>query len=143
MSGFTGVLAAMGGGVVNPLPSIGASDAVDDPGDAIAYISVNADGTISYNVGGSPTSAKWFNPSGGSPGSSYYVKFTLSTGVAWDAGLVSGTVYSLGANRQIALSRLTVGSSSNTGTISIYADAGGTQLLTSGSFSMSSVVSGP
>lgn len=97
-------------------------------GTATATITVGTSGTLSgtHYTGQS----EWFSPSGGTPGNSYYVKFT-KTGNAWNAGLTEGTVYALTSNRSLTWSA-TGTAKSATLTVSIYRDSGGTDLAGTG-----------
>lgn len=68
----------------------------------------NTDGTISidqYLISG-PSS--WYTPTTAGIGSSYQIRFTLLTGVAWDAGLTSGTLYALSSARTLTWSSSTI-----------------------------------
>lgn len=68
-----------------------------------ASLAFNADGTITYfkeKIAGPTT---WYGATSAGIGTSYEVRFTLTSGDAWDAGLVSGTWYSLSSARTIAL----------------------------------------
>ena len=67
---------------------------------------VNTDGTLSFvnqmDGGISIVPTNWYLPTTTALGSSYRVRFTLQSGNAWDAGLTSGTYYTLDAQRKIA-----------------------------------------
>lgn len=97
-------------------------------GPAVGSIVVNVSGALAgSNYSGD---SAWYIPASGTPGNNYYVKFT-TVGNAWDAGLVSGTVYALTSNRTITWTA--TGSAKNgTLTVSIYSDAGGTVLVGTG-----------
>ncbi len=127
MSGILNILIAGGSPVVNSW-SAGVFRAVATPALATGAISINRAGTITYTNGSG--ASEWYTPSGGTPGDSYYVKFSLS-GSAWDAGLVADTVYALSSGRSLSWST-TAGTKDATVTVSIYLDAGGTILLGTG-----------
>lgn len=67
---------------------------------------VNTNGTLSFvnqmDGGTSIVPLNWYLPTTTTIGSSYRVRFTLQSGNAWDAGLTSGTYYTLDAQRKIA-----------------------------------------
>lgn len=126
---MTGAMVAMMSAGNPVVPSWSGSIVHTNPGGSVSgNVSINTDGTIS-GTRYSGTSA-WYLPSGGTPGNSYYVKFT-ATGDAWDTGLVSGTVYALTSNRSVAWSESGADVAA-TLTVSIYSDAGGTILLGTG-----------
>lgn len=68
-------------------------------------IAFKSNGVIDY-LGNTKISGpnNWYSPTTTSIGASYDIRFTLLTGDAWNAGLVSGTAYNLGTDRQLALS---------------------------------------
>lgn len=95
-----------------------------------------ASGSVSINNSGSVTGSHysgdsaWYQPPVGTPGNNYYVKFATS-GDAWDSGLTAGTVYALTSNRSVAWTATGV-AKNGTLTVSIYRDAGGTDLVGTG-----------
>jgi hypothetical protein len=103
-------------------------------------ITVNTSGTMTWTKVGTylttPTSSKdWFNPSGGTPGNSYWVKGT-NTG---DVGAFSntGVVLALSTNRAFGVSSPAGGPQVFGGLrLDIYSDAGGTNLVGSGTFTI-------
>jgi hypothetical protein len=72
----------------------------------------------------------WYSPTTTSIGNSYWVKFTLNSGAAWDTGLVNNTVYALTSNRALTWT-VSVLNTSKTANVSVrfYSDAGGTTLV--------------
>jgi hypothetical protein len=72
-------------------------------------IAFKSDGTIDY-LGNDVLSgpANWYSPTTVGIGASYDIVFTLTSGDAWDAGLVSGTAYNLGTDRQLTLTATSV-----------------------------------
>lgn len=97
-------------------------------GPASGNININTTGTI---TGGHYTGASAWCV--GTPPVTYYVKFSV-TGSAWDAGLTAGTVYALSSSRTVSWSASGT-AKSGTLTVNIYADAGGTVLLGTGTVS--------
>lgn len=97
------------------LPALGSSViAVSYTLPDTATLTFNSDGTITYfkeNFAGGP--ATWYGATSAGIGASYEIRFTLTSGDAWDAGLTSGTWYSLSSNRAISLSATTLDKSSN------------------------------
>lgn len=113
--------------------SVAVEAAQSSPTPATGSVSVNTDGTISgTNASGD---AEWHRPAAGSPGTRYWIKYTLDSGSAWNAGLTAGTVYALTSNRSVTWS-VTGGAKSAGVTASIYADSGGTLLVGTGSISV-------
>ena len=72
----------------------------------------------------------WYLPTGGTPGTGYYVRFT-QVGAPWNPGLVANTVYSLSSSRTLTWTTLTAPLNS-TVTVRIYTDSGGTVLVGTG-----------
>jgi hypothetical protein len=107
----------------------------DAPDAAIGAIQLNTDGTITYTGSGSGGASNWHTPTTGGIGSSRWVKFTLASGTAWDAGLAAGTVYALSSARQLQWMQSTAGSRAASVTVQIYSDAGGTALVSTGTVS--------
>jgi len=72
----------------------------------------------------------WYLPTTAAIGNSYWVKFTLNSGSAWDSGLVNNTVYALTSNRALTwtVSTLNTSKSANV-SVRFYSDAGGTTLV--------------
>lgn len=80
-----------------------------------ATLTFNTDGTITYFKENFNTTgpATWYGSTLAGVGSSYEIRFTLTSGDAWDAGLTSGTWYALSSARAISLTASTVDKSSN------------------------------
>lgn len=75
----------------------------------VGTITFNTDGTIAGVVTDfeNPSvvlPSNWYSPTTGGIGSSFQVRFTLTSGTAWDSGLVSGTLYALSSARALAWS---------------------------------------
>lgn len=122
-SGGSAPVLTWGGSIAHTLPG----------GPATGSVSVNNAGTVtgSHYSGASA----WFQPPVGTPGNTYYVKFTV-VGDAWDAGLTAGTVYALTSNRSVTWT-VSGAAKNGTATISIYSDAGGTALVGTGTVDFS------
>ena len=103
-----------------------------------ASLIFNVDGTITYVLSGlSSGSTAWFSPTGGTPGNSYWVKVTTTSGVG-TTGMTSGTLYALSANRTASVTNpfaLTIRTS--IGNIDIYSDSGGTTRVGGGTYNIS------
>lgn len=86
--------------------------------------------STSFSFEYSSCDPNWYLPTTAAIGNSYWVKFTLNSGSAWDSGLVNNTVYALTSNRALTW---TVGTlnSAKTANVSVrfYSDAGGTTLV--------------
>jgi hypothetical protein len=101
-----------GGGSFTPLGALLVQlESINEVGTtATGTLSFNSDGTISltenyeYQVVTLPSN--WYSPTTTDIGSGYQIRFTLLSGSAWDAGLVSGTLYALSSNRSIAWTRV-------------------------------------
>lgn len=101
-------------------------------------ITFGTDGTIKETgfIGGWYVGpSNYYLPTTVSIGNSYWVKFTLSSGVAWTAGLVSGTIYALSTARAITWSTPALQSKTASVAIVVYSDSGGTTVVGSGTFS--------
>lgn len=99
------------------------------PTSADASFTIGTSGGMTYEDGSGP--ANWYTPSTASIGTSYYYRLTISTGSNPTFGGTAGTVYQGTSARQYgwtATSGVTVVA---TGTLSIYSDAGATQLVAS------------
>jgi hypothetical protein len=92
---------AAGGGPV----SLGAISVEDYTLPDAVEIAFKSNGVIDY-LGNTVMSgpSNWYSPTTTGIGSGYDIKFTLLSGDAWDAGLVSGTAYNLSTDRQLTLS---------------------------------------
>lgn len=127
-----------GASPVNPLPGGTVTRVVTTPALATTNINVNTDGTLTgTDNAGTDFSHAWFQPTGGSPGSSYWVRFTQVSGTAPDSGTLN-TWLALSSNRSIGYST-TNGVKIGTFTIEIASDSGGTNIVaasSSGAYSM-------
>lgn len=114
------------------------SDTKTYPTAASASIAFNSDGTTSVAGGGSHA-GPWFAgaPSAGL-GSSVWVKFHLTSGVAWNTGIVADAVVSLASAQtlfwSIAASTLFVKNASVA--VTFYSDAGGTNQIGTGTITV-------
>ncbi|MGI9217130.1 MAG: hypothetical protein ACR2JA_09065, partial [Hydrogenophaga sp.] len=68
-------------------------------------------------------------------GSTRWVKFTLDSGSAWDAGLAAGTLHRALVDLELQWTQSVSGSRSASVTVQIYSDAGGTTLVSTGTVS--------
>lgn len=115
------------------IPSLGTITVEDYTLPDTVQISFNTNGTITtadYYIQGPAT---WYGSTVAGIGSSYEIRFTLNSGTAWDAGLVSGTWYSLSSVRSLAMTSST--EVSNNITVSIRETATGT-IVTTGTLGM-------
>lgn len=136
MSGILNALVAGGGnGIVTSLV-LGINDTNVAVSGNNGHVSFETNGAITgFNLIGS-ASTKWFNPLITGIGNNYWIKFTLNSGDAWDAGLTSGTVYALTSDRTVAWSFTGYGTETANVTVNIYADSGGTQLVATNTFNV-------
>jgi hypothetical protein len=109
----------------------------------VASLTLNADGTISYvNQMADPVFSSvptnWYLPTTGAIGAGYRVRFTLQSGDAWTAGLVSGTLYALSSARTVSWTLVPTGTVTATVLVEITSSAN-TTVLASGTLSVSLV----
>ena len=117
---------------INPVPVTSLGDYKLSPLNPAASLFLYTDGSLSVTGSTSSAGTAWFSTVGGTPGNSYWVKFVLDSGTAWNlGGLTSGTVYALSATRQIGWQRTINGMTTASFSIYIYADAAGTSLVAS------------
>lgn len=125
------------GAVVNPL-SGGAADSIGT-GTRQAGWRFNVDGTVDKRVQGAYTfSHNWFQPSGGTPGNSYWIKFHKNSGT--DPNLVNPGLdlwLALSSAREWSLQRAPTGALSYNATISISSDSSGSPVLSTGTYTAS------
>jgi hypothetical protein len=125
------------GAVVNPLLG-GLSEETDVfPSSANAAWQFNPDGSIDAQQGGgfAPDVQRWFDPKQAAVGAGYYIRATLVTGIA-PGGSLLNTWLALSALRTWNHSRSSVGQRSCQLTIQIASDAAGSNIVSSGQFSL-------
>lgn len=127
-------------GPVSGLGTLSALGTSTTPSTATAGVTFNTDGSISYTTVGNVStshsgSTYWYYPVTGSPGNGYYIKFHLTSGNAWTGGLVDGTVYQLNSNRTVSWTT-TSGTKTALVTVNIYSDAGGANIVGTGTLSI-------
>lgn len=140
MSGFLGALAAVSSGaVVSPLTPLSLTCFGLLGTTHSGTINFNTDGTISRSVSSPDSSSilsNWFLPTTAAIGSSFFIRFVLSTGTTWTAGLVDGTLYSLSVVRSLSWTATTGNFKLANVAVTIYSDVGGTNLVGSGTLSV-------
>lgn len=140
MSGFLGVLAASGGGApVSALTPMSLSSIGTIGAARSGTINFFSDGRITSSVSAPDSSSvlsNWFQPTTPGIGNSYWIKFTLSSGSAWDAGLVSGAINDLSVTRLLKWSVASGGLKVASVAVVIYSDAGGANQVASGTLSV-------
>lgn len=118
-----------------PVSGSATLDAVSFYATVAGTVTLNTNGTMTATDNGltqslSTCSPNWYSPTTVGIGSSYWVKFTLDTGNAWDSGLVNNTVYALSSARALTWTTTSIpGTKAATATARIYSDAGGTTLV--------------
>lgn len=132
MSGIFAGLAADSGSVALNITAIGDSKPI---GTATGSLTLGTDGSQSTAGTDSVAGVSWWTaaPQTGI-GSSYWAKMTVNSGSAL-SGAATGSVLALSAARTWSLSRTGIGSNTSNVTLEIFSDAGGTQLVSSKSFS--------
>lgn len=122
------------GAVVNPLAGGSASSV--GAGTRQAGWRFNIDGTVDKRVQGVYTfDHRWFSPSGGTPGNSYWIKFHKNSGT--DPNLVNPGLdvwLALSSAREWTLQRAPIGVLSYNATISISSDSSGSPVLSTGTY---------
>lgn len=116
------------------LPALGTMVATSYTLPDTASLTFNTNGTLTYFKEQTSGVSTWYGATSAGIGSSYEIRFTLTSGTAWDAGLVSGTWYSLSSARAVALTASTVDLSSVIA-VDIRLAAGGA-IVTSGTLNL-------
>ncbi len=122
-------------GIQNPLSAMAVRD-VKPFVNASAAILFTGGGGITYVGNQSAGPNAWYLPFTTGIGNGYWIKFTLSSGSAWDSGPVSGTLYQLSSTRSLTWSATAGTSKTAVVSVQIYSDAGGTTLVTSGTINV-------
>lgn len=92
---------------VQALGAMALEGATPSSSNRVASLTLNPDGTITYvNQMADPeysvVPTNWYLPTTTAIGADYRVRFTLQSGFAWTAGLVSGTLYALSSARTVS-----------------------------------------
>lgn len=122
-------------GVQSPIPIMTVRD-VKPFVTATASITFGSDGAITYAGNQSNGPSQWHNPVTAGTGNSFWIRFILVFGSAWDSGLVSNTVYQLNTARSLVWTATASTSKSSAASVQIYTDAGGTVLVASGTINV-------
>lgn len=140
MSGALACVAAVASAtVVNPLSPMSLTCIGLVGSTHTGQINFNTDGTVSRAVTPPDSSnvlPNWYSTTTTGIGSNYWIKFTLSSGAAWDAGVVSGALNALSSVQSLKWTVTTGGTKLASVAVAIYADAGGTLLVGSGTLSV-------
>jgi hypothetical protein len=120
-------IVACAGGTVGLSGNIVVSDIEANPAAASGGFSCSSDGSMSYTAGSGP--ANWFRPTTASIGNQYWCKLTI-VGSAVSTG-TTGSVLALSSTRTWTWNASAGQSKIGTGTLEIFADAGGATLLAS------------
>jgi hypothetical protein len=136
---MTQMLMGGGGGLVIPMPGGSTSDTVFDPADALATVTINRDGTLTGTGGDFGFSHNWYRNGGATIGDGFWVRATVTSG-GLSGGSGTGTWLQLSSSRNWQRNRTTVGSSAGTITLEIATDSGGTNIVTSGSYTLTATV---
>lgn len=121
--------------VANPLATLAVRD-VKPFISASASVTFGSAGTITFTGNQSSAATAWITPTGAGVGADYWVRFTLSSGSPWDAGLTSGALNSLASSRALVWSASASTSKTAVVSVQIYSDAAGAQLVTSGTLNV-------
>jgi hypothetical protein len=137
------MMGAAGGVIVNPLPG-GTSHGISEFGAITVALTFGNDGSVVATATGvdywsqGPVNHRWFTSF---PSSTYYVRATVTFGSV--SGGTTGTWLSTDVNRSWSRNRSTVGTSSATLLIEIAADSNGSNIITSGSYTISATTQNP
>lgn len=125
MSGIHMLLMAGTFGV--SLTDISIEHLVLNPANASAGFSLISDGSVTYNVDNTGTKPdKWHNPLVTNIGAQYWCRLNVSTGSVSSG--TTGSILALNSSPSWTRQQTSLGTSSFTGTLEIFSDAGGTQL---------------
>lgn len=132
------MLLAGGNPVVTPLAGGTSTDIATSPTNAECSWRFNADGTVDLlrvNSGNTLNQQQWYRPTGGTPGSGYWIRMTPTAGT-FNVGDLTGTWLQLNAARSWGRLRTSdaAGTDTATGTVEIATDSGGVNIVTSGSY---------
>lgn len=127
------------GGIVSPLPGGTAAASVFSPGTALASLDVRLDGAVIGSGNDASFSHAWFEPIGGTPGNSYWVRATVTSG-SLSGGDATGAWLALSSNRNWNRARSAPGISSAALLIEIASDAAGANVVTSGNYTLQASV---
>jgi hypothetical protein len=111
------------------------------PSDPSASLNFGSNGTTSISGSGSLISSaipNWATPTTVGIGSSYWIRFTLSStfGGGTDSGDAVGIWHSLSSARFRGVSRTSLGSSTRTFTVQIASDAAGSTIVSTGTLNL-------
>jgi hypothetical protein len=127
----------LGGGRTVIFDIAAVNDLRVSPTTATGRVFFVSDGTITYTGNGAGGSASWTIPAPARGiGANYWIKLVVNTGAAPTIGDVAGSVLSLSVNRSWGWTASAGQSRIANCTISIYSDAGGTNLLASDTFTV-------
>jgi hypothetical protein len=122
-----------GGGVLAPLGLV----SVNSNGSGVTALSrFNTDGSITCTHTGGAVSApaNWFIPPGGTPGNSYWIRCNVTSGTL--TVNQATTFQPLTSNRQFSATAAGLGTAGGTGTFQIATDAGGVNIISTGTWSI-------
>lgn len=130
------------GGVISPLAGATINRTVFYEGEAVsitALIIFNANGTVDWTDDDGASTRQWFDPTTANVGASFWVRATVTAGsVSGGSGV--GTWLQLNAQRFWTRQRATIGASSATLSIQIATDSAGTNIVTSGTYTLVATV---
>lgn len=118
-----------GTGVVSPVPVTTVSDTAVDPGDAIATMTFNSNGTITLSGNLSAGGSNWRDPTQTGVGSSFWIRATKTAGTTHNIGATLDTWHSASGAVAFGWSQTTTGTKSATYTIEIATDSAGTNIV--------------
>lgn len=141
---MTMIMAAMGGPGFTTVPGVNRTSSGGSPGVAFApQIGFVNDGTAQFRTfpgGGLVADTDWGRPTTAGVGSSFWVRFTNSSGTGvYNGAGVGATWNSISAGVSLGINSAGAGAAlSRTGTFDIASDAAGVTIVASGTFSFTS-----
>ncbi len=123
--------------IVNPLPGGTVFDVVTDPEDALARLTFVGNGQVQNQY--SAVLHDWFVPTTTNIGNNYWIRATLQSG-ALSGGDSVGVWLNIGLSRNWQRNRTSPGTSTAQLLIEIATDSGGTNIVTSGTYTLEAQV---
>lgn len=122
--------AVSGGGPVNGSANVAGEQYAAGISGTYTAVTNGTQTASSTGIDYSSCDPNWYLPTTTAIGNSYWVKFTLNSGAAWNSGLINNTVYALTSNRALTwtVAALDAQKVANV-SVRFYSDAGGTTLV--------------
>ena len=124
---MTGVLQVVAGGESNASVVAWTASLSDTKtaANASASITLNADGTVTVLGSNSRTSGAWYRPTGGTPGTSYWMKLTQNSGTPPSTGPAAGGMTPMSGSTGWSWTQTVLGLRSANVTVDVYDNVAG------------------